>query len=68
LAHDDLNQVKLEKELQLKEIDQEFWTVRYGKLPQDGSDIRGQPSPKREIDEKNHLWEIKKLSGEMIIE
>lgn len=63
MAHDDLNQVRLEKELNLKEMEQEFWKLRYGKLPNDGTDIRGQPSPKREIDEKNHMWEIKKHSG-----
>ena len=49
-------------------MEQDFWKLRFGKLPNDGSDIRGQPSPKREIDEKNHMWEIKKHSGAQIIE
>jgi hypothetical protein len=60
LSYDEINSVNVNRHMALKMIKKEYWELRYGKIPLvEGEDYHNNnPSPKRELDEKNSQWEI----------
>lgn len=60
LSFDEINSVNVNRHMALKMIKKEYWELRYGKIPlTEGEEYHNNnPSPKRELDEKNSQWEI----------
>lgn len=62
MTYDDINSVNVARHMALKMIKQEYWELRYGKVPMSADDyVTSNPSPKRELDERNSKWEIMKI-------
>jgi len=68
LSYDEINSVNVSKHMALKNIKKEYWELRFGKVPQDEYEdcSNNNPSPKREIDEKNAKWEIMNIQSILI--
>jgi len=65
MSYDEINSVNVSKHMALKVTKKEYWELRFGNVPLGESDeyVNNNPSPKREVDEKNAKWEIKNLQS-----